>query len=82
MCPKPRGDSCTHLERFASALWFLQADRRLIVMVSSEPVEFCCRKFALEPFWARAGRQDTGSLGVLLCSASRERNQPFPEGGA
>lgn len=56
MCPKPRGDSCAHLERFASALWILQADRRLIVMVSSEPVEFCCRKFALEPFWSR-GRE-------------------------
>lgn len=39
-CAKPGKVSCAYL-RFASALGFLEAARRLILTVWSDPVEFC-----------------------------------------
>lgn len=62
-CAKPGKVSCAYL-RFASALGFLEAARRLILTVWSDPVEFCVGNLPLSLLVKGQGGRIFGKIGL------------------
>lgn len=70
-CAEPGKVSCAHL-RFASALGFLEAARRLILTVWSDPVEFCVGSLPLGPLVKGQGGRILVHRAVC-CSVNMEK---------